>query len=503
MAMLFLKQFVRRTCLYLAFPLLTQYLSFSAPAIDLNLIYLFSIRSGPYAAVDRFGNYIFLLSETNGWHCVDISNPHNPRLAYSRTTTTDKSIQDLRVSSSSLLLCSDSIVFNYELSDPLNPRLLNSASEFGYHSLRSPVLLENHIFGASGGNVLLQFSPLQLGGWFLANTYTFPDVFGRPSRVEDVIAQGTNLFVAGGSAGFHICTISNGSLILQTGPLGSEIYSLGASENLVFAASRNRLLEIYDISAPWSAKKLSSFPLQGTPVKVKILDSFAYVLTGEAGLQIIDVSDPSQPRRAGFYTTIEPPIDIVADQNHVYLLTPNYGLFILEKTFREVEPLSAQISSSNVVVRSGSSVELSVSVQNHTDPVSYQWYRGASPIPGAIADRLLLSDLHRTNTASYNVMVANSLEYSRPSCFVRVVGEIVMESRLEQTNRFNVVLSDSTSAVPSSVIPYLTIQSSTHLHEWITFQASIATTNNGDLFFKDTTFPKIKSRYFRVIERFE
>jgi hypothetical protein len=53
-----------------------------------------------------------------------------------------------------------------------------------------------------------------------------------------------------------------------------------------------------------------------------------------------------------------------------------------------------------------------VSFAAGTAPVRYQWYKGASPIPGATNANLTLSNLQWSNAATYSVRITNSVSYT-------------------------------------------------------------------------------------------
>ncbi len=97
----------------------------------------------------------------------------------------------------------------------------------------------------------------------------------------------------------------------------------------LYVATRDRTLEIYDITAPFSPTPLSEVVLAGQDnesTAVVVVDGFAYVTTRgvDGGLSIVDVSDPENPvLRGSIIGAFQFPRDIEVVGGLAYIADPD------------------------------------------------------------------------------------------------------------------------------------------------------------------------------------
>lgn len=105
-----------------------------------------------------------------------------------------------------------------------------------------------------------------------------------------------------------------------------KITTLRLSGDLLYAGSIDRL-EILDVSDPYSPTLLSRTLISGTVQDITLADGWAYISTGETGLQVYDVSDPTTP---DFYRRYPiPTYNVQVIGGLAYLSTQDNGLQVL------------------------------------------------------------------------------------------------------------------------------------------------------------------------------
>lgn len=160
------------------------------------------------------------------------------------------------------------------------------------------------IVEADGSGSLTQLSAL-------ATTGDYP--------FSDVVVQGDVAYVAAGdrdrgTGALEIIDVSDVSapVALSTFALDSPAISVALSEGVAYVGAFDRGLEILDVHAPASPRRLATWQLPDAAAYTKnagtahvwwpaVKPPYAYVTYDGAGLHVLDISDPSAPVRVGSF----------------------------------------------------------------------------------------------------------------------------------------------------------------------------------------------------------
>jgi hypothetical protein len=89
-------------------------------------------------------------------------------------------------------------------------------------------------------------------------------------------------------------------------------------------------MDILDISQPTWPIKIGQVITPSVVQDIQIVDHFAYIANGKAGLRIIDIAHPNSPQEVGFYQTGDYARDVYVVNNLIYVADGNDGFYILQ-----------------------------------------------------------------------------------------------------------------------------------------------------------------------------
>jgi hypothetical protein len=96
-----------------------------------------------------------------------------------------------------------------------------------------------------------------------------------------------------------------------------------------FVASGDEGLQVVDVRNPETPAIVASLALTGVAIDLRIRGDLAYVAAGPAGLHIVDISNPAAPRLVGGVAAGEDAQDVWIDGDHAYVATGGSGLVVV------------------------------------------------------------------------------------------------------------------------------------------------------------------------------
>jgi len=153
------------------------------------------------------------------------------------------------------------------------------------------------------------------------------------------------------------------------------------------------------------------------------------------------------------------------------------------------------------IVLGGSNVTFSVGATG-TAPLHYSWRKDAAALGGPSSASLTLSNVTRTNSGTYSVVITNvagSVTSSNAVLLVRVPQQLGTPVLLPD-GTFVLVSSDAGGGVPSAAdLARFEVQASTNLVDWISLPGALTPTN-GVLQFHDASVTNAPMRFYRIVE---
>ncbi|MCD6162816.1 MAG: hypothetical protein J7K40_10435 [candidate division Zixibacteria bacterium] len=157
------------------------------------------------------------------------------------------------------------------------------------------------------------------------------DVHGRPGRIFDVFIDGSCAYVAHGSEGLMIVSISNLSNPSFMGSVNTpgRAHGVAVDSSYAYVADYNEGLQIIDISNPNNPNLIGSYDTDGHALNVSVAGNYAYVADDNSGLAVIDITDPANPTLDTIYTPGSVK-DAFIDSNYAYVAAGSDGLVIYD-----------------------------------------------------------------------------------------------------------------------------------------------------------------------------
>lgn len=129
-----------------------------------------------------------------------------------------------------------------------------------------------------------------------------------------------------------VCTYSNGSEYPSWGRgikvVGNYAYLSEHRWDAQTSSSKIRF-NILDVSNPLAPVQIGGCDIPALSSDIEVSGNYAYVASGDAGLQVIDVRDPAKPVWAGGYNTPGTAAGVLVSGNYVYVADGSWGLQIL------------------------------------------------------------------------------------------------------------------------------------------------------------------------------
>ncbi len=386
----------------------------------------------------------FLNNNTNGVGIYDISDPANPVLAADynplggETRFEDVWVRDgigyfgcWRVSGGG----GQNGVHIVDLSDPYNPvwRASIDPSINGHPQVHTLFLDGDYLYTAA-------HRPSVIGRTVKVFNISDPyhPVFVRDipttetDKVHQITVKNGRLFTSGWSGRtdiFDVSDVENAAVYLGTAESGPNSHSSWPTEDgnvlIVCREIAGGDVRFFDISDPSNPRLM--LILDDTNVGIGdfiphnpvVVGDLLFISWYENGLQVFDISDPMRPVRVGYYATGGS--GLTWDGNwgvyplngldRVLLSDMSEGLFIVDASnvledTDNYPPLLVEMPVDQELAE-GSNAVFSVTVTG-SEPMTYQWRRNGSPMPGATSAVLEITDIGLSDGGNYSVTVSNA-----------------------------------------------------------------------------------------------
>jgi hypothetical protein len=283
---------------------------------------------GTALSVAISGNYTYIADGNNGLVVVDATNPDAPRKVGDHAGLLATHIT---IAGSYAYISSDGPLVIFDISDPLNPEPISSASVPGLIKGSSVSGTTAYIASGLGGFHVLDITDLYA-----------PIVLGTTSLFTNAIrvaAADSLAFIADRTNGVRIIAAKNPAVmdVIAHVPIFDNIRDLVVRGNYVYLAGTNSL-QIVDISKFANMRVVGTFRPSDSPSRVVVFGDYACVASGNyLGFQsydIVNVSDPPNPVKVvsgSFQYNYGTVIDIKGAGPYMYLASSG-GLLIEEMT---------------------------------------------------------------------------------------------------------------------------------------------------------------------------
>jgi hypothetical protein len=227
--------------------------------------------------------------------------------------------------------------------------------------------------------------------------------YDTASYAWDVQVIGNLAYVADQDDGFLILDISNPTNITRLGGYDTPGYprDIDVVGNLAYVAD-TYTLRIFDVSNPAAVVEKGSIDVPSTAFGVFVTNNLAFV-TGFTDVVAYDVTDPAQIVALGTNKSVTGFSDVEFFGGQIYAAERELGLSVLSPV--QVLP-AIQIQPTNVITLQGTPVTFT-GFGTGTAPLSYQWRRNGTPLPGATASRYTISKTTTNDSASYDFIISN------------------------------------------------------------------------------------------------
>jgi large repetitive protein len=205
--------------------------------------------------------------------------------------------------------------------------------------------------------VLIDGSSIDLTARSSGTTYASSDL--------NIVSFGlTDGEVFGGASGEATVTVANSGqqfvvtvhvesfqpLALASIAIPGYANNVDVSGSYAYVASGNAGLQVVDVSDPSHPAIVSSLDTDGIAIDVRVFGAFAYLADGPAGLKIIDISDPLAPHLAASVDTAGVAQDLKIDGQFAYIADGAAGVAIVEVS-DPLHPLAKSVLADIGVVR--------------------------------------------------------------------------------------------------------------------------------------------------------
>ena len=185
--------------------------------------------------------------------------------------------------------------------------------------------------------------------------------------------------------------------------------------------------------------------------------------------------------------------------NRIRVLSPDLAVAAGAKVYVYRLPLAITNQPHTQWVSPGVDVTFSVGVSGNP-PFAYQWRRDGAVVPGATHSSYTLTNVARSNSATYSVTVTNVSggSLSSSNAVLRVFTPQLLSGPNFEAGEVNVSFGDQ-SSVPmlTNYSPFFQVQASSNLVDWEVLNTTLSVTN-GRLVFRDTNL--MPQRFYRVVE---
>jgi hypothetical protein len=270
---------------------------------------------GRALSVAVYGTSVLVTGREAGLHVVDVTQPASPILI----GTADTPGEAYHVALAGDVACvadSSQGLQMIDLSNPAQPQIIGSRDTPG--SALGVAVSGSHAYvadGMSGLHVLAITNPSS--PYLLASHAT-------PGSAVGVAISGTHAFVADYYwSGLLSFDVSNPNLPAYAGGVQTQnAWRVATSGDFAFVASGDAGLDVVDISNPEGAAPLGQAGVAWAD-EVVVSGSHAYVL-GEYGLYAVDASDPSSLQLGGVGVTGTIPRGLAVTETHAFVVGADF-----------------------------------------------------------------------------------------------------------------------------------------------------------------------------------
>jgi len=159
------------------------------------------------------------------------------------------------------------------------------------------------------------------------------DTYDTAGQARDVLAEGSTVYVADGTAGLLVLDIDATNKLQKLGEWtltgGGKAYSLAKKDNYLFIASRAEGVHVLDVTNPALPADVTTI---ATPsdATVVLLDGNTLYVSATADFIAYDVTDPSAPVLISTLPTSSSNQHIAIKDGHAYVAAYNQGVSVID-----------------------------------------------------------------------------------------------------------------------------------------------------------------------------
>ena len=262
-----------------------------------DLEYAGSAMWGEYHDIVRNGDYLYC-AMTNGLQILEISDPTNPTLlkrVFINRVALSVALLDDRL----YLGCRDGYLYEYSVSDPVDPALLGKMNLDFCGWINDIVPRNDTVFLACQmGMYIMNLG--DLSDPEVVGTYVELDYHPEARALELI---GDTLYLCAGA--FAMVDVSDPvqpKRIPGYARVWGEAYDVEVDQNLIYLADRDPVspslrsrLNIFDSSEPDTLTLLAGYEILGYLNALALTNPYIYCATEHSGIVVLDVSEPAVP----------------------------------------------------------------------------------------------------------------------------------------------------------------------------------------------------------------
>jgi hypothetical protein len=280
-------------------------------------------------------NLIYIADGNSGLSIVDVSNPRNPLLR--RTFSTSNYTTDVYVVGAYAYVATENSFLVIDISNTSSPVLKKTLSMTA-HSILIKGSLAYVACWESGLKIIDITNPLE------------PIVIGNcntPGYAAGIALSGDYAFIADCYQGMQVVDVSNPLSPKLIGNCDTPDVARGIAikDNYAYISDFQAGLHEIDITNPLAPSLTSTIDLPSNALNVTIAGDFAYIANNEVGMQIVDISDPQNVRLCGTYNTQGSSNGVIISNNYAYIADGTGGLNIADISLKSPVLISSSFTN--------------------------------------------------------------------------------------------------------------------------------------------------------------
>ena len=274
---------------------------------------------GNTTGIKKIGNSVYLASDTSGIHLVDVSDPADPSVL---NTVTTSSANDLTLLNDIAYVSDGSVGLTLVDVSSLSslPHVLKTIKTAGNHVDSVATLSDLAVTGISiGGTGVESYNLTDESNPVLSQTA----LISKP--VLDTDTDGTYAFAAVGEDGVKIVKLSDG--VTSTYDTTGVANAVKVSGNYVYVADGSAGFKILDVSNSASPAISGQVDTSGEAVDIALSSdgNYAFVADSIGGVHIISINDKANPEIVNSVTEIGLVNGVYLNNNTLYVATSAQG----------------------------------------------------------------------------------------------------------------------------------------------------------------------------------